>query len=293
VFFKYHSVGKQNSIYEGDCILKKTIRITFTLLAVLSLMLFAVGCGGSQQGDKGGADSPEKYVFASETSFAPFEYVDSKTGDTTGFDIELVEALAEVIGVEIEVRNMNFDGIVGAIESRNVDGAISAMTISEKRAKSVDFSTTYYRSDQSVAVRADNEEITSFDDLADKKMGCQLGTTGEMLAREVSNDPDKNVVGYDMINDAFMSLNNKSVDAVVNDFPVNYYYIQQGNDNVKIVDVVETEEYYGMAFPKGSELVERVNEGLATLKDNGKYDEIYEKWFGEAPPEYLPGYPSE
>ncbi|HZK18546.1 MAG TPA: basic amino acid ABC transporter substrate-binding protein [Clostridia bacterium] len=270
--------------------MKKTTRIIFTLLAVFSLMFFAVGCGSSDNGD---GDAVEKYVFASETSFAPFEYVDSKSGDTTGFDIELVEALAEVMDVEIEVRNMNFDGIVGALESRNVDGAISAMTISEKRAKQVDFSDPYYRSDQSVAVRADNEEITSLNDLEDKKMGCQLGTTGEMLARDVSSDPDNNVTGYDMINDAFMALKNKNIDAVVNDFPVNYYYIQQGNEDVKIVEVVDTEEHYGMAFPKGSELVDRVNEGLATMKENGTYDEIYEKWFGEAPPAYLPGYPTE
>ncbi|SFR17870.1 basic amino acid ABC transporter substrate-binding protein [Desulfoscipio geothermicus] len=274
--------------------MKKWFKVSLVALTALTLVVVAAGCGGGEkaketagEGEKQGAQTT-KLVFGSDTAYAPFEFM-GEDGKLKGFDVDLIDAIEEVAGVEIEIKGMNFDGIVPALETASIDGAISAMTITEERKQKVDFSVPYYASGQCVAVRADNETIKGFDDLEGKKIGVQIGTTGSIEANKV---PNAEITDYNIIGDAFLDLKSGAVDAVVNDFPVTAYYIQQGNDDVKIVGDMKTSEHYGIAVPKQKpEVLEMINDALATLKENGKFDEIYKKWFGAAPPEYLPGEP--
>ncbi|WP_243113753.1 basic amino acid ABC transporter substrate-binding protein [Desulfofundulus salinus] len=276
----------------------RTLKVIVAMLVVLALAV--AGCGGQQAKDKG-QDSAKassgqqptakpKILVASDTAYAPFEFQDPKTGKYVGFDMDLIEAIAEVNNWDYEIRSMNFDGIVPALQSASVDLAISAMTITEKRKEQVNFSLPYYQSGQCVAVKASNNTIKGFDDLAGKKIGVQIATTGADEARKI---PGAKITDYNTINEAFMALKNGNVDAVVNDYPVTAYFIQQGNKDVKIVGDLRTSEFYGIAVPKSKpDILEKVNSALKTLKENGNYAEIYKKWFGKEPPEFLPGEPS-
>ena len=171
-----------------------------------------------------------------------------------------------------------------------MDGAISAMTITDERKKAVNFSLPYYLSGQSVAVKTDNKDIKGFDDLKGKKLGVQISTTGAEEARKV---PNAKVTDYNTINEAFLALKSGAVDAVVNDFPVSAYFVKNNTaKDVMIVGDLKTSEHYGIAFPKkNTELKDTFDKALKTLKENGKYAEIYKKWFGADPPAYLPGEP--
>lgn len=275
--------------------MKKWFRLMFVVLSVFAL-LAAAGCGGKEAAETTGepsgdekTSSSHKLIIASDTAFAPFEFQDPNTGDYIGFDMDLIKAIAEVNGWDYEIRSMNFDGIVPALESSSIDMAISAMTITEKRKESVNFSYPYYLSGQCVAVQTTNEDIKGFDDLEGKTLGVQIATTGADEARKI---PNAKVIDYNTINEAYMALKNGNVDAVVSDFPVAAYFIKQGNDDVKIVGDLKTSEHYGITVPKDKpEILEQVNSALKTLKENGKFAEIYKEWFGEEPPEYLPGEP--
>ncbi len=277
--------------------MKKLLKLFLVGLVVTSLAVAAAGCGGEKKQEPAGKkDQPaappakKKVVLASDTAYAPFESQDPKTGKYVGFDIDLVNAVAEVANLEIEIRSMNFDGIIPALETASVDGAISAMTITDKRKEKVNFSVPYYLSGQSIAVRADNDKIKGWDDLKGRKLGVQISTTGADEARKI---PNAKVTDYNTINEAFMALKSGAVEAVVNDYPVNAYFAKQNKDkDVKLVGDLKTSEHYGIAFPKkNTELLETFNKALKTLKENGKYAEIYKKWFGADPPAYLPGEP--
>ncbi|GFN24206.1 basic amino acid ABC transporter substrate-binding protein [Thermanaeromonas sp. C210] len=279
--------------------MKTSFRTLLFLAVALLLAVTAAGCGGSTSGQSeqqpssaGEGASKPKYVVATEASFAPFEFRDQNSGEFVGFDIELLKAVAEVQGFEVEFKDMGFDGIITAVTTGNVDMAISAISIDDDRRQQVDFSLPYYQSGLCVAVRSDNDTIKGFADLKGKRIAAQIGTTGAKYAK--NNIEGAQVTEYNTVNDAFMELINGGVDAFVNDYPVSVYFIQQGNnkEKVKIVGDLANSELYGIAIPKGNtELLEKINEGLRKLKESGKFDEIYQRWFGEAPPEFLPGEP--
>ncbi|CCO08778.1 basic amino acid ABC transporter substrate-binding protein [Desulforamulus hydrothermalis] len=266
--------------------MKKMIK--FALLAVLALTLAvsAVGCGGSQSQEQpkepAKAEAKPKLVVGADATFAPFEFTDPKTGKYVGFDIELMQAIAEEAGYEMDLQVMAFDGLIAALQAKQIDAAISAMTITPERAKVVDFSEPYYKSGLIVAVQAKNNDIKSFEDLKGKKIAVQSGTTGAMHAEKIT---DKDKITYFTNSDqALLELKNGGVDAVVNDYPVSAYFIQQGNNDVKLVGEILSAEEYGIAIPKGkTETLEKINAALKKLKENGKYAEIYQKWFGEQP----------
>lgn len=275
--------------------MKKWLVFGLVVVCVFLLLAFA-GCGGKDSmettGEPSGSEENLSFgdiLIASDTAYAPFEFQDQNTGEYTGFDMDLIEAIAEVNGWNYKIRSVNFDDIILELEDSGIDLAISAMTINEEYKKKVNFSYPYYRTDQSVAVQAINEEIKSLEDLAGKRLGVQVATTGAMEAHKIAS---AEVIEYKNINEAFMALKNGDIHAVVNDFPVNAYFIKQGNEDIKIVDVLNTNEHYGIAVSKDKpEILEQVNSALEILKENGKYAEIYKKWFNENPPEYLPGEP--
>lgn len=273
--------------------MKRRVKL-FSLSLVLLLAVSLVGCGQKQASSpnaSGSTPTPKpKYTVALEASFAPFEYRDSKTGELTGFDVELIKAIGEVAGFDVDFKEMGFDGIVAAVQSGSVDMAISGISIDPERSKMVNFSLPYYQSGLAVAVRADNNTIKGFDDLKGKRIACQIATTGAKTAKQI---PGTTVKELNTIADLFLELKNGGVDAVVNDLPVTAWYIQQSQDqNVKIVGDVHSAEYYGIAIPKSKpDQLEKVNNALKTLKENGKFAELYKKWFGQDPPSFLPGEP--
>ena len=218
-----------------------------------------------------------------EPAFPPFEMQAPDGTGFTGFDIDLFEAIGEEAGLEIDFQSMPFDGLIPALQTGNIDAAISGMTITAERAQTVDFTRPYFQSGLAIAVRTeDRGEINDFADLENKKIAVAIGTTG---AQEAASIPGAEIFTFDNSALALQELSNGNVDAVVNDAPVTLYAIKVGNlNNVEVVGELLTEEYYGIALPKDSPNLEKVNDALDELLASGRYRELYQKWFAGEPP---------
>lgn len=253
--------------------------IALIVLGVFTMALGLAGCGSQQQ-----SQAPAKKVIkvGSETAFAPFEFQDEKTKEYTGFDMDLIRAIGKQMGYDVEIVSMGFDGLIPALEAGNIDVIASGMTITEERAKKVNFSKPYYKSGLTIVVKSDNNAIKSFKDLEGKKIAVQIGTTGAKEAAKVKN---AQVREFNNPPEAFMELKTGGVDAVINDKPVNDYFIKQsGTKDAKVVGEPLTSEDYGLATSKKNpELGEKINKALDELKKNGEYEKIYVKWFGVKP----------
>jgi glutamine transport system substrate-binding protein len=241
---------------------KKMIALLILGIFVLSVAL--VGCGGQQAAP----DKAKVIRVGSDTAFAPFEFQDEKSKEYVGFDMDLIKAVGKQMGYEVQIQSMNFDGLIPALEAGNIDAVISAMTIKEERAKKVNFTKPYYKSGLSIVVKMDNNTTKTFKDLEGKNIGVQIGTTGADEAKKI---PNAKVREFNTAPEAFLELKNGGVDAVVNDLPVNEYYIAQaGSKDAKIVGEPLNSEEYGIATAKkNTELGEKLNKALAELKTNG------------------------
>ncbi|TEU15379.1 MAG: basic amino acid ABC transporter substrate-binding protein, partial [Anaerolineales bacterium] len=219
-----------------------------------------------------------KLVVGYNAEYPPFEYVD-EAGNSVGFDVDLFDAIAKAAGFEYEFVNTRWDGIFVALASGEFDAVCSAATITEERAKTVDFSDPYFEAGQMIAVRADETEIVTADDLAGKKAAVQLGTTGDIWLTEQT---EAEVMRYDENTLAFQALAAGDVDAAVADGPTAIEIVNANPEmKLKVLDGVYTEEQYGIAVPKDRpEVLAAINAGLAAVKALGIYDEIYDKWFG-------------
>ena len=217
-------------------------------------------------------------VFGTNAEFPPFEYV-GDDGEPDGFDVALIKAVGEKLGMEIQVENMEFDSLVSSIGNR-IDGAIAGMTVTDERKEQVDFSNPYYEAVQYVIVAADSD-IATADDLKNKTIGCQLGTTGMFLAEDIEGATAQT---YNRAVDAVNDLVNGRVDAVIIDKNPAEVFNTKFEGKVKIIDGAEfgfeTEEY-AIALPKGSELVDQINQALEDLKADGTFDALVAQYIGE------------
>ncbi|MBP2662104.1 MAG: glnH [Firmicutes bacterium] len=258
--------------------------IALSVVAMFVLVFGLAGCGGQQSAKQADQGKGKVLKVGSETTFAPFEFQDEKTKDYVGFDMDLIKAVGKQMGVEVQVQSMGFDGLIPALEAGNIDAAISGMTITDERAKKVNFSKPYYKSGLSMVVKADNNTLKTFKDLEGKRIAVQIGTTGASEAKKIK---DVKVREFNNAPEAFIELNSGGVDAVVNDLPVNEYYIAQaGSKDAKIVGEPLNSEEYGIAVAKkNTELTDKINKAMDELKKNGEYEKIYVKWFGKKPPQ--------
>lgn len=245
----------------------------FTLIT----SLFIAGCGSNT------TNSDKVWRVGTDATYAPFGFKEKNTGKLDGFDIDIITAIAKEDGAEVDIQNLNFDALLPALQSNTLDIAISDMTISEERAKSVDFSNPYYIAGSGLVVNTDNTNITSFKDLEGKRIGVSIGSTGAEIAGKI---PNADVRQFNLIIDAFLELQNRGVDVVINDTPVNEFYVaNKGRGIAKVVGEDYDAAPLGIAVKKGNtELLDKINSGLAKIKENGKYREIYKKWFGKEPP---------
>src|SRR5215213_1155488 len=261
---------------------------SISVALVLAIALVLTGCGGGagggEEGSGGGGAGGEQITVASDIAYPPFEF--EKNGEPVGFDIDLMREIGKRAGVTPKFQNVTFDGIIPVLGNNLYDAGASAFTITEEREKKVDFSDPYFNADQSLLVRRDSP-IKSVDDIGDGIVGVQLGTTGELKAKELK-DQGKitgEVRSFDTITEAFSALENGQIDAVINDFPVSAYWAETGGGSLEVVQTILTGEEYGIAFPQDSDLLEPTNKALEEIKKDGTYAEIYEKWLGQKPKE--------
>jgi arginine/lysine/histidine/glutamine transport system substrate-binding/permease protein len=217
-----------------------------------------------------------------DPSFPPFEF-QGQQGELKGFSIDLMRAIAAAADFQVEFQSLPFDGIIPALQAKTIDAAISSMTITAERAKTIAFSRPYFKAGLAIAIRTDNQEITDFTSLRNKRIAVQIGTTGAAKAKII---PGVKVRSFDTAPLALQELLNRNVDAVINDAPVTLYAINTGNlQGIKVIGELLTEEYYSIATPKNSVNLNLINQGLTKILSKGTYQQIYQKWFKSQPPE--------
>ncbi len=257
--------------------MSKKVRLILFGLLIMGLIFSAVGCGGGQDAEQ----TKTKLVVGAETTFPPMEFMEG--GEYVGFDMDLIKAIAEAQNMELEINSLGFDALIPAIQTGQIDCAISAISITEERMESIDFSEPYFQAGLIIAVKSDNDTINGLEDLEGKKIAAQIGTTGADACNGVKEkDATTEVSIFNSTGEAYMALENGVVEAVINDHPVTIYYVDtEGKDKVKTVgEVFAAEDTYGIAVKKGNtELTNKLNEGLQKIKDDGTYDKIYDEWF--------------
>jgi polar amino acid transport system substrate-binding protein len=231
------------------------------------------------------APAPAKvYVVGTDAAYAPFESQDEK-GEIVGFDIDVVRAAAAKAGVEVKFVNTPWEGIFNTLQQGDRDMIVSAVTITAERKQTMDFSDPYFDAAQLIAVK-ETSKVAKFADLKKLKVGVQTGTTGDEAVTKLLGKASTNVKRFESTPLALKELEAGGVDAVVADNGVIAHYVAN-NPGGKFKTVSDTEfvpEQYGIAFKKGNtELLGKMNQGLAAIKADGSYAQIYAKYFG-APP---------
>lgn len=272
--------------------MRPRIPVLLAAMALFAGSAFAAGCGDDDDDNGGdttaaggdlGLIQEGQLLVGTDTPFPPFEI--GKPPDITGYDIEVVNAVAENLGLDVTYQDTSFDTIFRDTAQGKFDMAVAASTITPERAQTVDFSDPYYQANQSLVV-ATGSDIASTDDLSGKTVGAQDGTTGEDYANDETNAA--NVRGFPEGPDAINALRAGQVDAVIIDQPVAVDAVESltGGD-IEIAQEIVTSELYGLPFaPDNDALREAVNGALAELKDDGTIADLYEQYFpGTEPPE--------
>jgi ABC-type amino acid transport substrate-binding protein len=263
-------------------------------VAVAVALLLLAGCGagtdesyqGSSKGDEttgpsGAVDG--KITVASNIAYPPFEF--SPKGRPKGFDIDLMNEIAKRAGFKVRYENVQFDSVLRGLDADLFDAAISAMSITTEREKQIDFSEPYFNADQALLVKSDSG-IKSVDDLADATVGVQAGSTGQLKGEELHKDGRVGEVKpYRTIAEAFSDLRAGKIDGVIYDLSAAHKKVVENKGKIRYVESIPTGEQYGIAFPKGSLLVEPVNQALEDIKNDGTYKKLYKKWIGITPEE--------
>ncbi|MFC7404158.1 transporter substrate-binding domain-containing protein [Georgenia alba] len=261
------------------------IRPIRTAVALAGAATLLAACGGESEG--GGSEyelvAPGTLTACSDVPYPPFEVEDSEApSGYSGFDIDLLQAIAENLELELVVQDTGFDALQSgtALAAGQCDIGASAITITPERQQNLDFTDPYYNSLQSLLVPADSD-IESIDDLAGHTVGVQQGTTGQTYAEE--NAPEgTEFLALPSDGELWPALQAGQIDAILQDLPVNDQH-QQDDDGYEIVEQYETDEQYGFALAKdlNPQLREAINAELAALRENGTYDEIYNSYFPE------------
>jgi ABC-type amino acid transport substrate-binding protein len=271
---------------EAGLISKARLTAFAAVLLVGVISLVAAGCGSSSDDSSSTSASGggEALTVGSDIPYPPFEQ--GKSGNYTGFDIELMEAIAEKMGRTAEFQDTSFETIFRDVGQGKFEAVISAATITPEREKAVAFSDPYYLSEQAILVK-EGSDITGLSDLEGKTVGAQQGTTGLELGKEKANAGE--LRPYPEGPDAVNALKSGTVEAVIIDAPVAQNAVEKSG-GVEIAEKVPTEETYGIAVAKDStELLDEINGGLEEVISDGTYTKIYEKWFHLEPPKEIVG----
>ena len=244
----------------------------FSIAACVLLAILASACSPAPS-------ARPKLTVACDATWPPFEIVNEQTKELDGFGPELMRAIAARAGLDIELVNVGFDSLLAGISQCQYDMAVSSITITDERKKTILFSDPYYAAGQIVTVRKDNDGVKGKDDLPGKTVGGQIGTTGIIEAGKI---PGAKVKTFDEVGFAFQDVISGQLDAVIADNPVAQLYVNKNKDRLQTAGPIFTNEYYGIAIcQKNAYLVPRVNAALKALKEEGFLDKLSKKWIGQ------------
>ncbi|MDR1018411.1 MAG: basic amino acid ABC transporter substrate-binding protein [Lachnospiraceae bacterium] len=242
--------------------------ISLCLVGAMALTLL-VGCGKKKES----TSEKKTLVMATNAEFPPYEYYEGKK--IVGIDAEIAAGIAKEMGMKLKIEDMAFDSIIASVNSGKADFGAAGMTITEDRKQSVDFTQTYAKSTQVIIVKKDSK-VTKPDDLKGKKVGVQLGTTGDLYAGDIK---DATIERYNKGFEAVQSLIQGKVDAVIIDQQPAKEFVKDASSNLKILDEAFTNEEYAMAVKKGNkDLLDKMNAALTKMKNDGSLDKIINKY---------------
>ena len=249
--------------------MKKFKKMVPLLLCAMMLLTMLAACGGSGKT----IESVQKkgtMVIATSPDFPPFEYLED--GQVVGIEIDILNAVAEKLGVTLEIQQMDFDSVVPGVQAGKFDVGVSGITATETRKKNVDFSETYFLASQAIVVNPDSD-IAGKADLEGKKISVQTGTTAEDYCMSCGYE----VLAFTANNDAAAALSSGKVDAWVVDNEVAVVLAEQ--NGLKVLDEAMTSEPYAFAFPKNSQsFVDAFNEVLMEMLKDGSVEAVFEKY---------------
>ncbi|MCM3692956.1 transporter substrate-binding domain-containing protein [Neobacillus niacini] len=255
--------------------MKKVIGLFLIMILAVGVL---AGCGedkDSKAGDK------KTLVMATSADYAPFEYIESdKSDEIIGFDVDLAKAIAGKLGYEVEVKDMDFGGLIQSLKSGQADFVLAGMTPTEKRKKNVDFSDIYYTAQHMVISKKDSG-ISTVEDLEGKTVGVQLGSIQEGKADEINETVAIKVENRNRIPELIQELKAGRFDAIIIEDTVAKGYLDKEADLTSYTISDDPEEAgSAIAFPKDSALTKEFNKELQEMKDNGELQELIVKWFG-------------
>ncbi len=248
--------------------------LSLALVLVLALALLA-GCGA-------GEEKKDTLVMGTNAAFEPFEFTTTEglVGEFDGIDVAIALELAESMGKELVIEDMEFEGLLASVQTGKIDMAVAGMTVTEERLKSVDFSTPYYKATQVMVVAADNEDITCAADITDgEKVGVVLGYTGDTIVTDDLQVAEENITRANRGVDIVQDVKNGKLDVVVIDSYTGKALAEK--NGLKVIEDEEAfaAEEYAIAVAKGNEeLLNAINTKLEEMLSSGKVDEIAQKY---------------
>ena len=271
---------------------KRMMAICLTLGMAASML---AGCGSSTNNDSStssaskeetseaegantSAANGKKYVIATDTVFAPFEFTDA-SGSFVGIDVDLLDAIAKDQGFDYELQSLGFDAALVAVQSGQADGVIAGMSITDERKETFDFSDAYYDADVTMAVAA-GSSVASYDELKGKKVAVKTATNGSDYAKSIADQYGFEITEFKDSPTMYQDVITGNTVACFEDYPVMAYNIKQGAGMEMPEGMTAAGSSYGFAVQKGqnAELIEMFNAGLANIKANGTYQEIVDKY---------------
>lgn len=255
-------------------------RIQWALIGVLvvatvGFMYWDTEINPSTTTSSSGSGLEKTLVMGTDPGFKPFEYKQGQ--DVVGFDVDLVREIAKDTNRSLQIEEVAFDGLLPALQAGRIDLIAAGMTVTPDRAKNAEFSTPYYTAAQKVVVNKTNSTVSNIDDLSGKRIGVQLGTTGDTLAHEISG---ATVVQLPSTSSVMQELNARRIDAAIMDNGPATQYLAT-NPELTMLERNLTSESYAIAIKKGNtELLQEVNDSIAAMKKDGRYDALVKKYFG-------------
>ena len=285
-FFYAPLLFAAKQIRKEELKMKKKL-LALSLVAVMALGVLA-GCSSSEEttgetteteGTEEGTEATgEKYIIATDTVFPPFEFTNDE-GKFVGIDVDIINAIAEDQGFEVEIQSLGFDAALLAVQSGQADGVIAGMSITDERKQTFDFSEPYFDADVTMAVAA-GSDIKSYEDLAGQKVAVKTATNGAAYAKSIADEYGFTVVEFKDSPTMYQDVIAGNTVACFEDEPVMAYNIQQGAQMEMPEGMTAAGTQYGFAVAKGqnAELLEKFNTGLANIIENGKYQEIVDSY---------------
>jgi polar amino acid transport system substrate-binding protein len=262
----------------------RPMRFLNCFVLALITVVFTLPLPGCKEEGGGSADGKKVIVVGTEPTFEPFEYRD-ESNQIIGFDIDLVRAIAQKQGLEVEFKDFPFDSLIPALNSGQIDMIASGLSITDERRQTIDFSDPYIEAGLALAVRSDEQAIRSAKDLKGRIAAVQRGSTGAQHAEKLKADGIlSEVKNYPTVPLAMMELTRGGADVVISDRPTSEAYIARQGQGLKLLDETLVSDSYGFGFRKGNaDLQQKINQGLAQVRGEGLIDQLKARYFkGEA-----------